>query len=149
LLEDLDVLNAAEGEDVQPLDNNETLGSYEEEEDNAFLLGTRFDVGDDLDNPFRDLLRGKFTTEETLSINLLRLLHAIQAPTYAYRQVMKLIAEASHQKLTITSTFRSRQSASQFLTKRLKLFPLVPQVQAKIGSDQRSYPGCSRCLSHD
>ena len=71
LIEDIEILNTDHDQLNEVLDEEDTLGSYDEMDDDAFLLGTRFDVDDDLDNPFRDVLRGKFTPEETLSINLL------------------------------------------------------------------------------
>ena len=68
LFEDLEILNI----DDDATDKDEdTMGSYNDIDADTFLLGTQFDVGDDLDNPFCDILHGKFTAKETLSINLL------------------------------------------------------------------------------
>jgi hypothetical protein len=121
------------------------IGSFDGIDDDAFILGTRFDLEDDLDNPFQDVLRGKFTPEETLSINLLYLMRAIQAPTYAYKKVMQLIQDATHQNITITSTFSTCKAALAFLTKCFKLSSLLPQVHTKIGTGKRAYP----CVVHD
>ena len=145
LIEDIELLNIGQDPPNEVIEEEDTIGSFDGIDDDAFILGTRFDLEDDLDNPFRDVLRGKFTPEETLSINLLRLMRAIQAPTYAYKKVMKLIQDATHQNITITSTFSTRKAALAFLTKRFKLSSLLPQVHTKIGTDQRAYP----CVVHD
>ncbi len=110
------------------------------------LFGTRFDVDDNLDNPFRDVLRGRFTPEETLSINLLRLMRAIWALSYAYQKVMKIIQDATHQNIKITSTFSTRKSSLAFLIKRFQLSPLLPKVHTKIGTDHREY--CRHLISY-
>jgi hypothetical protein len=96
LIEDIELLNIGQDPPNEVIEEEDTIGSFDGIDDDAFILGTRFDLEDDLDNPFRDVLRGKFTPEETLSINLLRLMRAIEAPTYAYKKVMKLILDATH-----------------------------------------------------
>ncbi len=145
LMEDIELLNPDPDPLNEDTEDEDTIGSYDEMEDDAFLFGTRFDVDDDLDNPFRDVLRGRFTPEETLSINLLRLMRAIRAPSYAYQKVMKIIQDATHQNIKITSTFSTRKSSLAYLIKRFQLTPLLPKVHTKIGTDHREYP----CVVHD
>ena len=72
-------------------------------------------------------------------------MRAIRAPTYAYKKVMKLIQDSTHQNIKITSTFSTQKSSLAFLIKRFKLSPLLPQVNTKIGTDHREYP----CVVHD
>jgi hypothetical protein len=72
-------------------------------------------------------------------------MRAIRAPSYAYQKVMKIIQDATHQNIKITSTFSTRKSSLAYLIKRFQLTPLLPKVHTKTGTDHREYP----CVVHD
>ena len=52
LIEDIELLNPDPDPLNEDTEDEDTIGSYDEMEDDAFIFGTRFDVDDDLDNPF-------------------------------------------------------------------------------------------------
>jgi hypothetical protein len=59
-------------------------------------------------------LKGQHTSQEILSLQLLKLLRAIGAPDYAYSSIMDIFSgSAAAQLVTIGSTFQQRDTASK------------------------------------
>jgi hypothetical protein len=57
------------GEDplASAIEEEDTIGTFDDDDDDddhAFLIDTHFDLDDDLDNPFCDVLRSKFTAKK-------------------------------------------------------------------------------------
>jgi hypothetical protein len=116
------------------LDSEESLQFQEEDSmmDDSFL--TALDDEDDV-LQFTDRLRGQHTSEEILSLKLLKLLRAIGAPNYAYRSVMDIFSVIS----SVGSTFRQRDTAIKHFANRFRLHKLFPTTLTK-QMNGRSYP---------
>ena len=121
------------------LDTEESLEFQEEDStmDNSFL--TTVDDEDEL-LQFTDRLRGQNTSQESLSLQLLKLLCAIGAPNYAYSSIMDIFSgTAAARVVTIGSTFRQRDTAIKHFANRFCLNKLFPTTLTK-HMNGRSYP---------
>ncbi len=133
LVDSSTMLDTEDRQDIM-LDTDESFAFQEDE-------GNVFDVDDDDDSlQFTDRLRGQHTSEEMMSLKLLKLLRLIGAPHYAYQSIMDIFADALSSKVVTTgSIFRQRVTAIKHFANRLRLEKLYPTTLTK-HMNGRSYP---------
>jgi hypothetical protein len=122
------------------LDTDESFAFHEDEVImDAFT--NLFDVDDEDDSlQFTDRLRGQHTSEEIMSLKLLKLLRLNGSPHYAYQSIMDMFAEALASKVvTSSATFRQRDTAIKHFANRFRLAKLYPTTLMK-HMNGRSYP---------
>ncbi len=140
LVDSRTMLDTEDRQDIMLADTDESFGF---QEDDAITEASTnvFDVDDeDISLQFTDRLRGQYTSEELMSLRLLKLLRAIGAPNYAYRSVMDIFADACSSKVVnSSSTFRQRDTAIRHFANRFRLHKLYPTTLTK-HMNGRSYP---------
>lgn len=120
----------------------DTDDSLEYQEEDTIMDASNLPFVDDEDDllQFTDRLRGQHTSEEILSLKLLKLLRSIGAPMYAYRHIMDIfVGSSASQVVSVGSTFRQRDTAIKHFAKRFRLHKLFPTTLTK-HMNGRSYP---------
>ena len=131
-------------DDTFLLDKNASPAFHEFPEPPAVLPFTAATASEDVPtSPFSDRMHVSYMAEELMSIRLLKLLWAIGAPHHAYRSIMDIFADGQQAKASVTTSFRSRDSAIKHFADRFQLGPLQATTLTKrrLG---RSYP----CVMH-
>ena len=78
--------------------------------------------------PLQDQLDGYFTAEIALSIKLLKILHKLNAPLFAYNDIMQVFCDANEAKHYITSRFPRRKKVIRKLFKRFSMEKMLPRL---------------------
>jgi hypothetical protein len=86
----------------------------------------------------KDLAHGTCSDEEPFLLSLLHLMRKIQAPHYAYDEIMELVETLVLNKVsTFTASFRSRSTAITQFSQRFQLGPLQPMSRYVEFKDKR------------
>ena len=139
LVDSSTMLDTEDRQDIM-LDTDESF-AFQEDEVIMEASTNVYDVdkADDL-LQFTDRLRGQHTSEEMMSLKLLKLLRLIGAPNYAYRSIMDIFGDALSSKVVTTgSIFRQRDTAIKHFANRFRLEKLYPTTLTK-HMNGRSYP---------
>ncbi len=139
LVDSSTMLDTEDRQDIM-LDTDESF-AFQEDEVIMEASTTVYDIDDENDLlQFTDRLRGQHTSEEMMSLKLLKLLRLIGAPNYAYRSIMDIFADALSSKVVTTgSIFRQRDTAIKHFANRFRLEKLYPTTLTK-HMNGRSYP---------
>jgi hypothetical protein len=119
------------------IDDNVEIGL---EVDEHFIMEPLLEDDDNNDKPFFDKGHGTYSSVERLSIRLLRILRDIGAPFDTYGTIMEMVADAVRDKVFITTTYRSRDSAIKHFSDRYELSSMYPSFKAQPSPDGRVYP---------
>ncbi len=139
LVDSSTMLDTEDRQDIM-LDTDESF-AFQEDEVIMEASTNVYDIDDENDLlQFTDRLRGQHTSEEMMSLKLLKLLRLIGAPNYAYRSIMDIFADALSSKVVTTgSIFRQRDTAIKHFANRFRLAKLYPTTLTK-HMNGRSYP---------
>ena len=139
LVDSSTMLDTEDRQDIM-LDTDESF-AFQEDEVIMEASTTVYDIDDENDLlQFTDRLRSQHTSEEMMSLKLLKLLRLIGAPNYAYRSIMDIFADALSSKVVTTgSIFRQRDTAIKHFANRFRLEKLYPTTLTK-HMNGRSYP---------
>ena len=139
LVDSSTMLDTEDRQDIM-LDTDESF-AFQEDEVIMEASTNVYDIDDENDLlQFTDCLRGQHTSEEMMSLKLLKLLRLIGAPNYAYRSIMDIFADALSSKVVTTgSIFRQRDTAIKHFANRFRLAKLYPTTLTK-HMNGRSYP---------
>jgi hypothetical protein len=139
LVDSSTMLDTEDRQDIM-LDTDESFAFHEDEvimEASSNII----DVDDEDDSlQFTDRLRGQHTSEEMMSLKLLKLLRLIGAPHHAYQSIMDIFADALASKVVNAgATFRQRDTAIKHFANQFRLAKLYPTTLTK-HMNGRSYP---------